>query len=71
MHAWNKLNAAVQFQLKPTRQKLLAREAAEKETAEQEAEIRKAAELLGIVPISGSIVSVTKTAALCIPIRAW
>ncbi len=39
-------------------------EAAEKETAEQEAEIRKAAQLLGIVPISGSIVSVTKTGSI-------
>ena len=61
---WNKLNAQLQFKLKGMRQKLLAIEAADKENTEQEAEIRKAAELLGIVPISGSIISVTATGCI-------
>ena len=61
---WNKLNAQVQFKLKGMRQKLLAIEAADKENAAQEAEIRKAADLLGIVPISGSIISVTETGCI-------
>ncbi len=61
---WNKLNAEVQFKLKPMRQKLLAIEGVANENAEQEAEIRKAAELLGIVSISGRIISVTKTGCI-------
>jgi hypothetical protein len=61
---WNKLNAQVQFKLKGARQKLLAIEAADKENAEREAEIRKAAEALGIVPISGSIISVTENGCI-------
>ena len=61
---WHKLNAQLQFKLKGMRQKVLVSEAADKANAEQEAEIRKAAEQLGIVPISGSIICVTKTGSM-------
>jgi hypothetical protein len=61
---WNKLNAELQFKLTPTRQKVLVIEADEKRKAEQEAEIRKSAELRGIVPISGRVINVTKTGCI-------
>jgi hypothetical protein len=62
--SWNKLNAELRFKLEPTKQKILTIEADEKRKAEQEAEIRKASELLGIVPIAGRIISVTKTGCI-------
>jgi hypothetical protein len=61
---WSKLNAELQFRLEPTRKKVLTIEADEKRKAEQQAEIRKASELLGVVPTSGRIISVTKTGCI-------
>jgi hypothetical protein len=61
---WSKLNAEVKLKLTPTRQKILTIEATEKRNAEREAEIRKAAELRGIVPISGRVINVTKTGCI-------